>query len=292
MGEFGVYVLANDVTAEWLEACLRSLRLHHPALPVCVIPFDDRLQRVEGIAARNGAVVWRDASLVELDRLGATLTDREVEIRYFRKLATFWGPFENFLYLDADIVVLGPHLERWLETFSRAASDFVYYNSDIDQVFRPGPLREAMIAAGSKAFNAGMFMSRRGALPRERVESSFAPAQRLLPEFSRNVEQAFFNWLAVEQGLRVHALLELLPEFAPVSWYRCRVVRRGGRYFQPWDGELRPMALLHWAGVALPFLAHHRIFLRSRLRGEPALRRLAYRLRWYLGALSQALAGR
>jgi len=281
MQERGVYILANDVTCEWLEACLRSLRHYEPALPVLILPFDERVARVEEIARRHGAAVWSDPALAELDGLGASLTDRYVEIRYFRKLATFWGPFEHFLYLDADILVLGPHLARWLEVFARSECDLVYYNSDMEQVFRPGPLREAMIAAGSRGFNAGMFMARRGAFTRGRVARAMGEATALLPEFSHNVEQAFFNWLAVEEKLQVRALLELLPEFAPVSWYRCRVRRRGDRYVQPWDGVERPMALIHWAGLALPFVRHHGIFLRFRMLGEPLMARLIHRSKWY-----------
>src|SRR5260370_3390370 len=43
----GVYTLANDPMYDWLVAFLESLREHEPALPIVVIPLDDRISRIK-----------------------------------------------------------------------------------------------------------------------------------------------------------------------------------------------------------------------------------------------------
>ncbi len=292
MSERGVYILANDVTAEWLEACLRSLRRFEPALPVCILPFDERMGRVSEIAARFGAGVWEDPGLLELDRLGSGLADSYVTIRSFRKLAAFWGPFETFLYLDADIVALGPHLTRWLEVFHASDADFVYVDSDMDEAFQPGPLRDSMRESGSPGFNSGVFLARRSALSRERIEAALVAAREVVGGFSRHAEQAFFNWIVVVERLRLRYLLELLPEYATTSWYRQEIRRRGETWVQRWQGADRPFGVVHWAGVSIPFFGQHRLFLHFRCLGEPWSVRWGYALRWYLGCARKRLRDR
>ena len=102
----GIYVLANDRVREHAIALLASLRAHDPEVPVVLIPYDDAHHEVTRVAAARFDVrVWEDDATLgwidaELHRVfGAGFFRRPGN---FRKQACWFGPFEDFLYLDAD----------------------------------------------------------------------------------------------------------------------------------------------------------------------------------------------
>ena len=44
----GIYTLANDVVSDQLIALLNSIEIHvSSSLPICIIPYDDRLDKVK-----------------------------------------------------------------------------------------------------------------------------------------------------------------------------------------------------------------------------------------------------
>ena len=48
MEYFGIYTLANDVVYDQLVALLNSIEVNiSPDIPVCVIPYDERLNQVK-----------------------------------------------------------------------------------------------------------------------------------------------------------------------------------------------------------------------------------------------------
>ncbi|MEQ8973540.1 MAG: hypothetical protein RIE73_24505 [Coleofasciculus sp. C1-SOL-03] len=48
MSSFGIYTLANDAVYHQLVALLNSIEVNvSPDIPVCVIPYDERLERVK-----------------------------------------------------------------------------------------------------------------------------------------------------------------------------------------------------------------------------------------------------
>ena len=51
----GIYTMANDRMASFLESFVRSLRRVMPSVPIGVIPFDDSVQKTEQLAATYGA---------------------------------------------------------------------------------------------------------------------------------------------------------------------------------------------------------------------------------------------
>src|SRR5436309_3824088 len=94
----GVYLLANDRVAPWLQTCAASLRAFNPAIRVVVLAFDDDLSAVRRLCASYGLELWDDRSLKSLDGVGTATASTETA-PMSRKLAAFWGPLERFLYL-------------------------------------------------------------------------------------------------------------------------------------------------------------------------------------------------
>lgn len=263
----GVYTLANDAVIDWFVALAASLRAHEPGLPVTVIPFDDRLERVRAVCDRFGFPLYDGPELGELDAVGESLYPEPSHARHaFRKLAVFWGPFSHGLFLDSDVVVLGSDLSELLARFARSSRGIGYYNTCMDAVYPPGVLRDELVARGAVGFNTGTLLVKRGALSIEQVRETAVAAHTHRQALAHCFEQPFLNFACDVNGLAAIPFLELSPELAPLCWAAGidRLVERDGRFYVPWDGQLRQLPLIHWAGESLParsYGAVHRRYL-------------------------------
>ena len=120
----GIYTLANDVVYDQLVALLNSIEANvSPEIPVCIIPYDDRLDQVKReLTTRSNVKLfenqeslqrWEDfahkvwaahprASQKNLKR------PKWYEGHLQRKLASFDGPFEKFVFYDGDSLAMKP----------------------------------------------------------------------------------------------------------------------------------------------------------------------------------------
>lgn len=101
MSEFGIYILCHKADFRLTRGCCESIRTFAPKMPICLIvdgTFSTRaLERQYGCQIIRREDV-RDASLRKESFGGWG----------YSKMVAFWeGPFDRFLYLDADIVVAG-----------------------------------------------------------------------------------------------------------------------------------------------------------------------------------------
>jgi hypothetical protein len=285
----GVYCMANDGVHDWFVAFCESLRARVGAadLPLVVIPFDDRMDEIEPLRERYGFEILDDRALPRLDAIGERIwPGRPGDWHSFRKLASFWGPLEDFVFLDADVVVLeDPRL--FLDAY-RDRSDgtqLMFFDWDMDMVYLPGELRDRMTAAGARGFNSGGFASSRGRLSIERLEQLAAEAEPVRDQFPPEVggEQPFFNFCVDSLGWRTRSFQEELDDLAvcwaglDIEWdgHRGRVADRT----RPDFGKRLPF--LHWAGSPLtPWMPHKRVFLDYRLaRDSGTLARTRYEAR-------------
>ena len=254
---WGVYCLANDLVLDWALALLESLREFAPGLPLLVVPYDERQAALGRRLAAAGHGYLEHPETEALHRLGRRFyPDDEFAARGFRKLAAFNGPFERFFLLDSDVLALSP-LAELVDAVERVSPDLVHFDTDPDQVYRPGPLREALAAAGrGRGFNAGLLIGRRGVLDAARMESAFGDLgadwrDRLVP----NAEQPFLNLYADRAGLRLAAAHELVPDACSTCWPAVgRIEREAGawrlRGSGRWDEGWR-LLFAHWAGHRL-----------------------------------------
>jgi hypothetical protein len=60
----GVYILANDRVYELVIAFLNSFRRYNPNLSLCLIPFDDKCDKLLELRERYGFNVYRDHGLL------------------------------------------------------------------------------------------------------------------------------------------------------------------------------------------------------------------------------------
>ena len=101
----GAYFVANDAILDLAIAFLNSFRVHNPSMPLCLIPFNDDVETLSKLAGEYDFGVWSDpATLAWCDAVSQKFHDRSVG--QYRKLAMWDGPFDEFIYIDTDTVVL------------------------------------------------------------------------------------------------------------------------------------------------------------------------------------------
>jgi hypothetical protein len=277
----GIYCLANDGIIDGLIALCESVRRHSPHLPVTVIPFDSQLDQVRAVLARYGYALMDDPSLRAMDQLGERYWPGERRRPHtMRKFCAFWGTYDRFMFLDADVVALCD-----LTPYFKALGgyDFMYFATDIENVYRPGSVRDAMIFRYQTAgFNSGVYIGRSGLLSPDRLEDLRAQAQRLRHGFVDNLEQTFINYVVDVSGWsKIHAH-EALPDLVDAG-AAMRLRRSGGGYVLD-DPRVqasgRPVTLIHWAGHNIgPLMPYRRVFLDYRLPESGVAGRTRYRIR-------------
>jgi len=120
----GLYTLANDPVRDSLLALLNSIEANWGKdVPVCIIPYDDRLDRVSAdIADRENVFLFDRPEVVRkwmrfvvefrglYDRYSHPLTfsKKIAPLNYHRKYCAFDGPFDRFIFIDCDTLVFQP----------------------------------------------------------------------------------------------------------------------------------------------------------------------------------------
>ena len=256
LGDVGIITLASDGVLPWFEAWSRSVRVACPELRVAVIPFDERIDGVAKLCRRY------DFGILELDfpffdKLGSDFFPGNPRAQHgFRKLAAFEGPFETFLFLDSDVVVL-QDLHPVLSAFEATGAALAYFDEDVSKVYTDGPLRARLVREGkAPGFNTGAFLSRRRALPRQAMESHRAAALEVQHELVALWEQPFLNFCfdhGDEPAVDIRTILPWVgrtwagfPDLAESE----NVARLLGRVGRP--GVRTPF--VHWAGRELKWV--------------------------------------
>jgi hypothetical protein len=297
----GIYLLANDYVLDHAVALAASIRARDAETPLQLLPYDERFQRVADVLGeRFGVRVFDDLERVKWVLGLAKAAFGEGFFRNpnnLRKQACWFGSFDEFLYLDADIVVF----ERIVSLLDHLASvDFVscddQHQGGLAHVFSERMLTEGPFAPSDlkDVFNAGLWGARKGLISEQDLADTFAEAagRRAWLDFSRGgSDQPVMNYLVLSRvKRRVNVFRSGSAE--PRMWAGTRGFRRHGDVLiDPAVG--RPLRFLHWAGQRIgpggPYWdvwKHYRYLDRrapSRLAphvaGQPAWRRLAQRLR-------------
>jgi hypothetical protein len=186
----GIYILANDVVYHQLVALLNSIEVNAGKnFPVCILPYDDRLAAIrQEIKTRENVTLFEDTSAIARWENFATQvwqthptalkTWQEQEIAgvyrmgMHRRFCGLDGPFEKFIYLDADILVLNS-LELFfqaLDQFDWVVYDFQYLDPahvyhlkspQLTQVFPQSRIDSEIFCAGLYAAKTGIFEEQR-----------------------------------------------------------------------------------------------------------------------------------
>lgn len=253
----GVYIVASDKVADNAIALLSSLRLQDPDIPVFLIPFnDDSSQVIQQLGDLYNVQLFPDLALID------TLTQRISEIfprdflalpNKMRKLAAWFGPLDEFLYIDTDILFFSPVADTlaYLDQADFIWCDYHYKRglkdvfSDVvpsQNIFSPGALEDV--------FNSGLWGSRKSALSLETLYD-------VLRECAAHPEYFDFSGGTTDQPIMNYLVLKTIPKRLniakanpnePGSWGGSPHFEQRGHVL--FDGD-RPLRYLHWAGTPM-----------------------------------------
>ncbi|AUB40359.1 Lipopolysaccharide biosynthesis protein, LPS:glycosyltransferase [Nostoc flagelliforme CCNUN1] len=180
----GIYILANDVVYDQLVALLNSTEANAGReIPVCIIPYNEQLDKVKAeIASRNNITLfenydsiayWDDfATQIWKNYPRAQKTWRGwgfpelYRLPMHRKLCGLDGPFDRFIYFDADTLLMGPvdYVYEKLDAYDWVVNDF-QYKSDLKFVFDGSSEQMQQVFNSdnlqSKVFCAGWFATKK-----------------------------------------------------------------------------------------------------------------------------------
>jgi len=254
----GIYIVANDKVLDNAIALLNSIRLYDRDVPIILIPFNQDYHTVaETLSLLHQVQVFPDLKLVEkLTETIGEIFDRDFLAlpNKMRKLSVWFGPLDEFLYIDTDIVVF----EKIADTLQKLADvdffncDYHYLSEGIrnvfsdyvkeNQLFTPEELQDV--------FNSGLWASRKGAITYDQLIETLKECSqhREYFDFSQGTtDQPILNYLVLKRIAKRGNLVKV-PGGAPGSW-------GGSKHFKErdhvlYDGDRR-LQYLHWAGTPI-----------------------------------------
>lgn len=254
----GIYIVANDAVIDSAIALLSSLRFYDPQLPVVLIPFDQHYHQVWQLLSEHYQVqLFPDLQFLE------DLTETIARIfpvnflkrpHKLRKLAAWFGPLDEFLYIDTDIIVFRSLTETldYLTESDFVSCDFQFRGRGLADVFSATVLEAAIFtpAEVQDTFNSGFWGSRRQALSFEQMTTLLQDCANH-PEYfdfsSGTTDQPILNYIVLKSMPRRLNLTQINPD-EPGNWAgSSHFIERHHRLY---DGH-RPLRYLHWAGVSM-----------------------------------------
>lgn len=250
----GVYFLANDRVFDQAVAFLTSFRTSNPEMPLQLIPFADDCEKVAALADRYAFTVNDDHETLSIcDEIGRPFHGKP--LGQYRKLAIWSGPFDEFIYIDCDTVVLEP-VDFVFELFDEY--DVITSHSNMPDIrrwvwrhsiYQTGALTAQQIGY---AANTGFIASKAGLFDVDKVLENLDAALALAEHMELGCyEQAFLNHMIVTSGYLYTSLRTIVKRTGrhdiPLEYWAGRDIGEvsEGRIVSPSDPKV---LLVHWAG--------------------------------------------
>jgi hypothetical protein len=255
----GIYIIANDKVTDHAIALLNSIRLYDKDTPVVMIPYDDNYHNIAAMLNEYyGVQLYEDLEFI--DRLSKRLHETFggqffARPNQFRKQACWFGPFDEFLYIDTDIVVF----EKISDNLNYLANtDFIccdyQHSGGIKNVFSQKVLTDKVFTETEvkDIFNGGFWGSKKNLISEQDLYETFA-------ECAAHPDYFDFSEKTSDQPIINYMLLKRIPR-------RFNIVRRPGKAPGNWAGSPQfqqqghilvdpsvnqPLQYLHWAGIRI-----------------------------------------
>ncbi|WP_293334904.1 Npun_R2821/Npun_R2822 family protein [Microcoleus sp. CAWBG58] len=254
----GIYIVANDKVMESAIALLASIRLYNSQVPVFLIPFDDNyLQVAAALSSLYEVQLYPNLGFVEqFTRQIGEIFDRDFLAlpNKMRKLCAWFGPLDEFLYIDTDIIVfedIAANLNK-LSEVDFFCCDYHHLGEKLRNVFSP-VVKEKNIFTDSQlqdVFNSGFWASRKGTITESQMYEILRECSqhREYFDFAQNVtDQPILNYMILKLIVKRWNLVNDSPA-EPGSW-------AGSTHFQERDCVLydkgKRLKYIHWAGIPI-----------------------------------------
>ena len=226
----GICTLGNDVVYDQLVALLNSIEaIQGPEVPVCVYPYNDNTEKIKAeIAKRPNVELYSDRKSIEKwDKFVRDVWDThptarqrwsEVGSRYYhrigthRRYAAFDGPFERFIYMDADTILMSP-LDRIFQQLNQ--NDWVIYDfqyKDLTHVYDVSSTKMKKLFTSerlaSEVFCSGFYGSKKDIFDAEKRDWLLSKFQDGEAEvlYPMAPDQTILNYMVMRLNLKVNNL--------------------------------------------------------------------------------------
>lgn len=222
----GIFTLANDVVYDQLVALLNSIEANvGKDIPVCIIPYDDRLELVKAEVERRPNVtlfdnpeiitywenfatkawdlhpyaqkVWNERGMPESYRLAR-----------HRKLCAVSGPFDKFVYFDADTLAMNSldDVFQKLDEYDWVTNDF-QYKSDVCYIYDAPEEKRLRLGSPeevrSHIFCSGWFASKKAIFDETRLNQLLEHLKQGDGEVIslQCIDQPLLNYMVLRSGI-------------------------------------------------------------------------------------------
>lgn len=255
----GIYITGNDRVIEQAIAFLNSIRLYDQETPITLIPYDNNYQQIAQILKDKYEVnLYQDLEFIE--RLSQKLYDIFGDKFFarpnqFRKQACWFGEFDEFLYIDTDIVVFEKIIDNldYFKDYDFLCCDY-QHKAGIRNVFNPIVIENNIFTETEllDIFNGGFWASKKGLLSEQDIYETFAEcaAHPEYFDFSlKTSDQPIINYMILKRVQRRFNLVRKY-EKAPGNWGGSpHFIRQGNILIDPKANQ--PLQYLHWAGIRI-----------------------------------------
>lgn len=255
----GIYITANDRVADHAIALLNSIRLRDQQTPIVLIPYDEAYHQVADVLnQRFGVVVYNDLDFIQ--RLSVNLQqifgDRFfARPNQFRKQACWFGPFDEFVYIDTDVVVFEKIIDNlnYFADYDFICSDY-QHKGGITNVFTSAVIENGVFSEAElqDIFNGGFWGSKKGLISENDLYATFrdCAAHPEYFDFSQKTsDQPIINYMILKRIPRRFNIVRR-PGGAPGNWAGSpQFVRQGDVLVDP--SHEQPLQYLHWAGIRI-----------------------------------------
>lgn len=254
----GVYIVANQKVGDNAIALLSSLRRHDADVPVYMIPFnEDHQALLEKLQALYQVQLFPNLDFLE----AFTQKISDIFPRDFlalpnkmRKLAAWFGPLDEFLYVDTDILFFEP-VSNTLDYLNQAdfiCCDYHFKGRKLRDVFSSDAVDQGIFPADvvNSVFNSGLWGSKKGTITLDKMYARLEECaqNREYFDFSGGTtDQPIMNYLVLNSIENRLNIAQVEPN-EPGSWGGMKhfVTRDHVLY----DGDTR-LRYLHWAGTPM-----------------------------------------
>ncbi len=254
----GIYIVANDAVMENAIALVNSIRCYNPKIPVILIPFNDEYYQVaEQLGNLHQVQVFPDLEFLDqfTQKIGDIFDRDFLKLpNKMRKLAAWFGPLDEFLYIDTDIVVfedMATNLDQ-LKAVDFFCCDFHFSGEKLRNIFAPYVLEHQIFTETEleDVFNSGFWGSKKGVITLEQMYETLKECAQHKEyfDFTEGVtDQPVMNYLVLKNMPKRSNLVKV-PEGAPGNW-------GGSSHFKEIDHVLydngKRLKYIHWAGTPI-----------------------------------------
>ncbi|TAE58437.1 MAG: sugar transferase [Nostocales cyanobacterium] len=231
----GICTLGNDNVLNQIIALLNSIEaIYGQTMPVCIYPYDDNTEKLaEEIINRPYVTLYNQLdSIQKWDQFTKDIwdihptaqkhwleigVDKYYRLGSHRRYCAFDGPFDRFVYMDADIILMSPlnnifaqlnHQDWVVYDFQFKDMSHVYSVSSqkLQELFTPERLKTEIFCAGLYATKKDIFTAENRQMILDWLRQGEAEVL-----FDMAADQTILNYMVMRLGISQYNFALSLP---------------------------------------------------------------------------------